>query len=54
MCDRPAETHLLIDPDQVERLDRGGGVATTPYVGRWNSGTAVIISEHDKGRAATS
>ncbi|CCH75918.1 conserved hypothetical protein [Nostocoides japonicum T1-X7] len=28
---------LLIRPSEVEPFDRGGGVATIPYVGRWNS-----------------
>lgn len=36
--------HLLIHPDDVERFDRGGGVATIPYVGKWNSGTALITT----------
>ena len=45
MCtDRPAEPNLLIRPDEVERFDRGGGVATIPYVGKWNSGTAVVTT----------
>ncbi|MFE4540912.1 cupin domain-containing protein [Streptomyces scopuliridis] len=44
MCPQPAEPHLLIDPDEVERFDRGGGVATLPYVGKWNSGDAVITT----------
>ncbi|MEU0169596.1 cupin domain-containing protein [Streptomyces iakyrus] len=44
MCTHPAEPNLLIHPDEVERFDRGGGVATLPYVGKWNSGTAVITT----------
>ncbi|MEV6586555.1 cupin domain-containing protein [Streptomyces acidicola] len=44
MCTKPAEPNLLIRPAEVERFDRGGGVATIPYVGRWNSGTAVITT----------
>jgi quercetin dioxygenase-like cupin family protein len=44
MCPHPAEPNLLIHPDEVERFDRGGGVATLPYVGKWNSGTAVITT----------
>lgn len=31
--------NLVIRPDQVEPFDRGNGVATIPYVGRWNCGT---------------
>ncbi|CAL9336658.1 hypothetical protein SUDANB1_00176 [Streptomyces sp. enrichment culture] len=44
MCAHPAEPNLLIHPGEVERFDRGGGVATIPYVGKWNSGTAVITT----------
>ncbi|BBC35686.1 uncharacterized protein SGFS_069800 [Streptomyces graminofaciens] len=40
----PTPPNLLIDPADVERFDRGGGVATLPYVGRWNSATAVITT----------
>jgi quercetin dioxygenase-like cupin family protein len=29
--------NLLIRPDQVEPFDRGNGVVTIPYVGRWNA-----------------
>ncbi|MFD9195335.1 cupin domain-containing protein [Streptomyces phaeochromogenes] len=43
MC-KPAAPNLLIRPDEVERFDRGGGVATIPYVGKWNSGQAVITT----------
>lgn len=42
MCTKPTEPNLLIHPNQVERFDRGGGVATIPYVGAWNSERAVI------------
>jgi mannose-6-phosphate isomerase-like protein (cupin superfamily) len=40
---RPRETVrlqsacLTIDPSEVEAFDRGGGVATIPYIGVWNS-----------------
>lgn len=44
MCTHPAEPNLLIHPGEVEHFDRGGGVATIPYVGKWNSGTAVITT----------
>ncbi|MBZ3900304.1 MULTISPECIES: cupin domain-containing protein [Streptomyces] len=44
MCTQPAEPHLLIHPDNVERFDRGGGVATLPYVGKWNSEQALITT----------
>ncbi|HEY9334538.1 quercetin dioxygenase-like cupin family protein [Kribbella orskensis] len=29
--------NLLIRPDQVVPFDRGNGVVTIPYVGRWNA-----------------
>ncbi|MEU1254885.1 cupin domain-containing protein [Streptomyces chartreusis] len=45
MCPhRPAAPALLIHPDEVARFDRGGGVATIPYVGKWNSGRATITT----------
>ena len=33
---RPTPPNLLIDPTQVEPFDRGNGVSTVPYVGKWN------------------
>ncbi|GHH25327.1 cupin domain-containing protein [Streptomyces lanatus] len=45
--------HLLIHPDKVERFDRGGGVATVPYVGKWNSATAVITTGQTVFRPGT-
>ena len=33
---RPTPPSLLIRPDEVEPFDRGNGVATIPYVGKWN------------------
>ena len=32
----PTEPNLLITPSEVEPFDRGNGVATIPYVGKWN------------------
>jgi hypothetical protein len=43
MDSKPAAPNQLIHPDEVERFDRGG-VATIPYVDRWNSETAVITT----------
>ena len=37
MIEMPASPSLLIRPAQVVAFDRGNGVATIPYVGRWNS-----------------
>ncbi|RKT79391.1 mannose-6-phosphate isomerase-like protein (cupin superfamily) [Terracoccus luteus] len=41
MSDDPATRHpaapsLLVRPGEVEPFDRGSGVVTLPYVGRWN------------------
>ena len=33
---RPPAPHLVITPSEVEPVDRGNGVATIPYVGKWN------------------
>ncbi|WP_260609095.1 hypothetical protein [Streptomyces sp. WAC 01325] len=45
MCPhRPSAPALLIHPDEVARFDRGGGVATVPYVGRWNSDRATVTT----------
>lgn len=37
MLPRPEPPSLLIRPEQVTPVARGGGVETLPYVGRWNS-----------------
>ena len=39
MPEQPHATHLLIRPDEVAPFDRGNGVVTIPYVGRWNCET---------------
>ncbi|MFI0776948.1 cupin domain-containing protein [Streptomyces sp. NPDC021212] len=44
MCNHPTAPSLLIHSGEVERFDRGGGVATLPYVGKWNSQTASITT----------
>lgn len=36
MPDQPAPPNLLISPDDVVPFDRGNGVVTIPYVGKWN------------------
>lgn len=36
MPTQPTAPNLLIRPDEVEPFDRGNGVATIPYVGKWN------------------
>lgn len=44
---------LLIDPEQVEPFDRGNGVATIPYVGRWNSGTSSVTTGQTQFQVGT-
>lgn len=36
MCQHPPRPNLLITPAEIEPFDRGNGVATIPYVGKWN------------------
>jgi len=36
--------NLLIRPGQVEPFDRGNGVVTIPYVGRWNAEDNLITT----------
>jgi quercetin dioxygenase-like cupin family protein len=36
VTERPAPPSLLVDPDEVTPFDRGNGVVTIPYVGKWN------------------
>ncbi|TDD28340.1 cupin domain-containing protein [Kribbella turkmenica] len=36
--------NLLIRPGEIEPFDRGNGVVTLPYVGRWNSETNRITT----------
>jgi len=39
MCEnpQPPAPNLLLDPATIEAFDRGNGVVTIPYVGKWNS-----------------
>ncbi|GAB97839.1 quercetin dioxygenase-like cupin family protein [Kineosphaera limosa] len=39
MTDQITAPNLLIRPDAVEPFDRGNGVTTIPYVGKWNCET---------------
>jgi HTH-type transcriptional repressor of puuD len=34
---QPEPPNMLIRPSEVVPFDRGGGVVTIPYVGKWNS-----------------
>lgn len=44
MSSEPTAPNLLIRPDQVEPFDRGNGVATIPYVGKWNCETNCVTT----------
>lgn len=37
MTDRPSPPSLVISPERIIPFDRGNGVVTLPYVGRWNA-----------------
>jgi HTH-type transcriptional repressor of puuD len=37
MTQHPPRPNLLLDPAAIVPFDRGGGVVTIPYVGKWNS-----------------
>ena len=41
---QPAAPNLLIEPGDVEPFDRGNGVATIPYVGKWNCETNLVTT----------
>ena len=34
---RPAPPSMVLRPEEIERFDRGNGVVTIPFVGRWNA-----------------
>ncbi|HEX3786571.1 MAG TPA: cupin domain-containing protein [Pseudonocardiaceae bacterium] len=40
----PSPPSLLIRPELVTPFDRGSGVTTLPYVGRWNSQTSSVTT----------
>jgi HTH-type transcriptional repressor of puuD len=44
MPDRPLSPNLLIRPGTVVPFDRGNGVVTLPYVGKWNCDTNAITT----------
>jgi mannose-6-phosphate isomerase-like protein (cupin superfamily) len=44
MCDQPKSPSFLIHPDEVEKFDRGGGVVTVPYIGKWNSDQNLVTT----------
>jgi HTH-type transcriptional repressor of puuD len=44
MTTGPALPNLLINPSAVAPFDRGNGVATIPYVGKWNCGENTVTT----------
>ena len=44
MTRQPTPPNLLIDPTAVEPFDRGNGVVTMPYVGKWNCETNLVTT----------
>ena len=53
MADQPTAPHLLIRPGSVEPFDRGNGVVTIPYVGRWNCETNRVTTGRTQFAAGT-
>jgi HTH-type transcriptional repressor of puuD len=41
---QPQPPNMLIRPAEVVPFDRGGGVVTIPYVGRWNSESNLVTT----------
>jgi HTH-type transcriptional regulator, repressor for puuD len=41
---RPEPPSLIIDPRAAGTVERGEGVRTTPFVGRWNSSDATLTT----------
>ena len=44
MSRQPQPPNLLVDPTAVVPFDRGGGVVTIPYVGKWNCETNLVTT----------
>ncbi|MFD7075491.1 cupin domain-containing protein [Nocardioides sp. NPDC059952] len=44
MRKQPEAPNMIIRPNEVEPFDRGGGVATIPYVGKWNSDRNLVTT----------
>ncbi|MGY0390675.1 cupin domain-containing protein [Nocardioides sp. WG-D5] len=44
MCKHPEAPNMIIRPNEVEPFDRGGGVVTIPYVGKWNSDRNLVTT----------
>jgi HTH-type transcriptional regulator, repressor for puuD len=50
----PSAPNLLIDPEAVQPFDRGNGVVTVPYVGKWNCETNHVTTGQTKFAVGTS
>jgi mannose-6-phosphate isomerase-like protein (cupin superfamily) len=44
MGDQPVPPSLLLRPAAIEPFDRGNGVTTIPYVGKWNSQSTLVTT----------
>jgi quercetin dioxygenase-like cupin family protein len=44
MPEQPTAPSLLVRPDAVAPFDRGNGVVTIPYVGKWNCEANVVTT----------
>lgn len=49
----PSPSSLVISPDDVAPFDRGNGVATIPYVGKWNCEGNVVTTGQTRFQAGT-
>jgi len=45
--------NLLITPDEVQPIDRGNGVATIPYIGKWNCETNLVTTGQTRFQVGT-
>lgn len=44
MSTLPSIPSMLVDPAEVRAFDRGNGVVTVPYVGKWNSSLTTVTT----------
>jgi HTH-type transcriptional regulator, repressor for puuD len=49
----PSRPNLLISPNEVSLSDRGNGVATIPYVGKWNCEANVVTTGQTRFQVGT-
>ena len=41
---QPTPPSMVLRPDEIERFDRGNGVVTVPFVGKWNCETNTVTT----------